>query len=50
MTQESLANAAGVSRESVYRTELGTHSVSLDMLIRMAHALGVATVHLFWDG
>lgn len=41
LSQEQLAHAAGVARHTVYRTELGTHAASVDVLLRLAHALGV---------
>lgn len=40
-SQEVLAERAGIGRHSVYRTELATHSASLDHLTLIAHALGV---------
>jgi transcriptional regulator with XRE-family HTH domain len=40
-SQEKLAERAGIARHSVYRTELATHSASLDHLTLIAHALGV---------
>lgn len=41
LTQEKLAELAGIARHSVYRTELATHSASLDHLTLIARALGV---------
>ena len=41
LSQERLAQRAGLDRHTVYRTELGTHSASLDVLLVLAHALGV---------
>lgn len=41
LSQERLADLAGVARHSVYRTELATHSVSLDNLTMIANALGI---------
>lgn len=41
MSQYQLAAAAGISRDSVYRTELATHSAGLDHLALIADALGV---------
>jgi transcriptional regulator with XRE-family HTH domain len=49
MSQERLAEAADISRDSVYRTELGTHSASLDVLLLIAHALRVPLVRLLHD-
>jgi transcriptional regulator with XRE-family HTH domain len=48
-SQEHLAEIAGIGRHSVYRTELATHSPSLDHLALMAHALGVPLAHLVRD-
>lgn len=41
MSQYQLAALAGISRDSVYRTELATHSTGLDHLTLIADALGV---------
>lgn len=40
-SQYRLADAAGITRASVYRTELALHSPSLDHLKLIADALGV---------
>ncbi|WP_442789158.1 helix-turn-helix transcriptional regulator [Kitasatospora sp. NBC_01302] len=47
LSQERLAEEAGVHRHTVYRTELATHSVSIDALALMAHALGAPIWQLF---
>jgi transcriptional regulator with XRE-family HTH domain len=47
LSQERLAELAEVSRKSVYRTELATHAASIDVLIRVARALGVPLRELF---
>jgi transcriptional regulator with XRE-family HTH domain len=49
LSQIQLAHAAGIGRESVYRAELGSHSVGLDKFILMAEALGVPLWRLFRD-
>ena len=41
LSQESLAEKAGVDRKLVYRTELGQTSPRLDAFIALAVALGV---------
>ncbi|MEV7470291.1 helix-turn-helix transcriptional regulator [Streptomyces kronopolitis] len=41
LSQERLAEMAGVSRYSVYRAENATHATSIDHLIQIADALGV---------
>jgi transcriptional regulator with XRE-family HTH domain len=48
-SQERLADAAGLGRHSIYRTELGTHSASLDAIVMIAHALGVPSWRLLRD-
>jgi len=40
MTQESVANKVNVPQSVIARLESGTHSVSVDTLSRVAHALG----------
>jgi transcriptional regulator with XRE-family HTH domain len=47
LSQEQLAHRANVARNSVYRTELGTHAASIDLLGRLARALGVELSSLF---
>lgn len=49
LSQERLAALAGISRYSVYRTELATHSVSLDHLTMIAKALKVPLGSLVLD-
>lgn len=49
LSQERLAEAAGLARHTIYRTELGTHSASLDAVVLIAHALGVPASHLLRD-
>lgn len=39
LSQESLAELAGVERKTISRAETGTHALTLDALIRIAHAL-----------
>jgi transcriptional regulator with XRE-family HTH domain len=41
MSQEALADAAGLGRESVYKIERGGRWVRLLTLLRLADALGV---------
>nr|WP_280688692.1 helix-turn-helix transcriptional regulator [Kitasatospora sp. GAS204B] len=48
-SQERLAEASGVHRHTVYRTELATHSASLDALMLIARALGVPASQLLRD-
>ncbi|MGW4695132.1 helix-turn-helix transcriptional regulator [Kitasatospora cineracea] len=49
LSQERLALAAGLDRHTIYRTELGTHSASLDVLLVLAHALAVPVESFFCD-
>ena len=46
LSQEMLAELAGLDRKTVYRTELGTHAASLDVLLRIAHSLDVPLAEL----
>lgn len=46
MSQEQLADAAGVDRKLVYRTELGQTSPRLDAVVHIARALGVSPSEL----
>jgi transcriptional regulator with XRE-family HTH domain len=49
LSQERLAEAAGLARHTVYRTELATHSASIDAIALIAAALGVPPGILFRD-
>ncbi|MCC9307656.1 helix-turn-helix domain-containing protein [Kitasatospora sp. RB6PN24] len=49
LSQEQLAHEAGIARHTVYRTELATHSASLDALGLIAETLGVPLWRLFRD-
>lgn len=49
LSQLQLAGRAGVSRETVYRAELGTHAVSVDSIVKIARALNVPPDRLFRD-
>ncbi|WP_049578388.1 helix-turn-helix domain-containing protein [Streptomyces sp. SBT349] len=46
MSQERLAERAGLSRHTVYRVQLGTISTRLDWLIAIADAVGVDLAEL----
>jgi len=41
MTQQQLAEKAGVSRQTIIAIEAGKYSPSLDLAFRIAHAFGV---------
>lgn len=49
LSQLDLAGRAGISRETMYRTELGTVSPSVDVVLKLARALGVPPDRLFRD-
>jgi len=47
MTQEQLARAAGVTRQTIIALEKGKYTPSLVLAFRLAHALGVSLEELF---
>lgn len=47
LSQEALAELAGISRHTMYRTETGARSASVDVVIKLAAALDVPVDHLF---
>ena len=49
LSQEKLAELAGLGRHSVYRIELGTHAGSIDAVLLIARALGVPPTRFFHD-
>jgi transcriptional regulator with XRE-family HTH domain len=49
LSQERLAHAAGVDRHTIYRTELGTNSISVDNLLLIARALDVHPAQFLRD-
>ena len=49
LSQERLAELAGISRYSIYRAENATHATSVDHLIQIADALGVSLAALVAD-
>ena len=48
MTQEQLAQATGVSRQTVHAIERGKAEPSVALALRMAGVLGVSISELFW--
>jgi transcriptional regulator with XRE-family HTH domain len=46
LTQEKLAELAGVDRKLIYRTELGQTSPRLDAVVQIADALKIAVTDL----
>lgn len=49
MSQERLAELAGVDRQTIGHYELGQTSPSLDALVAIARALDVPLVNLLWS-
>ena len=47
MTQQQLAEKAGVSRQTVITMEAGKYSPSLELAFRIADAFGVAITEVF---
>jgi putative transcriptional regulator len=47
MTQEALARAAGVTRQTIIALEAGRYAPSLELAFRLAHALGVRIEDVF---
>ncbi len=47
MTQQQLAEKAGVSRQTIISIEAGKYSPSLDLAFRIAHAFGVPIGEVF---
>jgi putative transcriptional regulator len=47
MTQEALARAAGVTRQTIIALEAGKYAPSLELAFRLAHALGVRIEDVF---
>jgi putative transcriptional regulator len=47
MTQEALAKAAGVTRQTIIALEAGKYAPSLELAFRLAHALGVRIEDVF---
>lgn len=50
MTQEALAQACGVTRQTIIALEAGRYAPSLDLAFRIAHALGTPLGEVFeWE-
>lgn len=50
MTQEALARACGVTRQTIIAIEAGKYSPSLELAFRLARALGVGIEVVFqWE-
>lgn len=51
MTQEALARAAGVTRQTIIALEAGKYAPSLELAFRLARAFGVGVEDVFqWQG
>jgi len=50
MTQEALANACGITRQTVIALEAGKYAPSLELAFRIAHAFGARVDEVFrWN-
>lgn len=50
MTQEALANACGITRQTVIALEAGKYAPSLELAFRIAHVFGVRVDEVFqWN-
>jgi putative transcriptional regulator len=47
LTQEALARAAGVTRQTIIALEAGKYAPSLELAFRLAHSLGVRIEDVF---
>lgn len=51
MTQQSLADACGVTRQTIIALEAGRYAPSLELAFRIADALGARIEEVFqWNG
>ena len=50
MTQQALADACGVTRQTIIALEAGRYAPSLELAFRIAHAFGVGIEDVFrWE-
>ena len=50
MTQEALAQACGVTRQTIIALEAGKYAPSLELAFRIAHTFGVGVEDVFrWE-
>lgn len=47
MTQQALANACGITRQTVIALEAGRYAPSLELAFRIAHAFGIGVEDVF---
>ncbi|NLB57638.1 MAG: helix-turn-helix transcriptional regulator [Gammaproteobacteria bacterium] len=51
MTQQALADACGVTRQTIIALEAGRYAPSLELAFRIAHAFGAGVEDVFrWEG
>ena len=50
MTQQALADACGITRQTVIALEAGRYAPSLELAFRIAHAFGVGVEDVFQRG
>ena len=50
MTQDALAQAVGISRQTVIALEAGKYAPSLELAFRIARRFGVGVEDVFQDG
>jgi putative transcriptional regulator len=48
LTQQSLAQAVGVTRQTIIAVEKGTTRPSVELALKLAHVLGTPLPELFW--
>ena len=49
MTQQALAEAAGVSRQTINAIEKGEYNPTIRLCLTICHALGKTLDELFWE-
>ena len=49
MTQQALAEAAGVSRQTINAIEKGEYNPTIRLCLTICHALGTTLDELFWE-
>ncbi|WP_236261731.1 helix-turn-helix transcriptional regulator [Erysipelothrix anatis] len=49
LSQIDVANAVGVSRQTIISVENGNYNPTLDLCIRICKLLGVSLDDLFWE-
>ena len=49
LTQSALAEAAGVSRQTINAIEKGEYNPTINLCLKICHALGKTLDDLFWE-